>query len=174
MLKFLVFKRVLNKLLLETEWSEFMLIWKFRNFAIFLKFFSIISLFKRFSLQFQLTGKIVPLPSTDTMFLRFFIQKSIIFFFSSVHFINKILKPKCKTPFSKLHKNWKRETLPKWFFVYKQLERCQNEYYPDILNLISFCRRTFLQVPIFPIYMLTRNFFSKIHRDGIKKIFRNI
>ena len=36
---------------------------------------------------------------------------------------------------------WKEETLPKWFFISKKLEKCQNEYYLDNLNFISFCRR---------------------------------
>ena len=41
------------------------------------------------------------------------------------------------------------ETLPKLFFIYKQLEKCQNEYYPNNLNLISFCRRISLHVLLF-------------------------
>ena len=36
---------------------------------------------------------------------------------------------------------WERETLTKWFFIYKELDKCQNEYYPDNPNLISFLRR---------------------------------
>ena len=35
------------------------------------------------------------------------------------------------------------ETLPKCFFIFKQLEKYQNEYYPYNINLIRFCRRTF-------------------------------
>ena len=38
-------------------------------------------------------------------------------------------------------RKWERETFPKWFFIYKQLDKCQNEYYPDNGNIISFCRR---------------------------------
>ena len=30
------------------------------------------------------------------------------------------------------------ETLLKWFFTFNQLEKFQNEYYPDNLNLIRF------------------------------------
>ena len=41
------------------------------------------------------------------------------------------------------------ETLPKLFFIYKQLDKCQNEYYPNNLNLISFCRRISLHVLLF-------------------------
>ena len=38
-------------------------------------------------------------------------------------------------------RKWETETLPKWFFIYKQFDKCQNEYYPDNRNIISFCRR---------------------------------
>ena len=55
--------------------------------------------------------------------------------------IKKYLKKKkkpskvsIKTRFRKLE----GETLPKWFFIYKQLEKCQNEYYSDNINLINF------------------------------------
>ena len=35
-------------------------------------------------------------------------------------------------------RKWEGETLPKWFFIFKELEKCPNEYYPDNLNLIIF------------------------------------
>ena len=30
------------------------------------------------------------------------------------------------------------DTLPEWFFIYKQLQKCQKECYPDNQNLIKF------------------------------------
>ena len=46
------------------------------------------------------------------------------------------------------------EALPKWFFIFNQLENeWQNEYYLDNLNLTSFCSRTSLQLLMFPIYI---------------------
>ena len=35
-------------------------------------------------------------------------------------------------------RKWEREALPKRFFIFKQLGKCQNEYYPYDLNLIGF------------------------------------
>ena len=52
---------------------------------------------------------------------------------------------------------WDRENLPKWFFIDKKLEKCQNEYYPDNLDLISLCRRTSLHVPMLPVSLVNRN-----------------
>ena len=34
-------------------------------------------------------------------------------------------------------RKWEGETLPKWFFIYKQLSKCQNEYYFKNLGLTS-------------------------------------
>ena len=34
-------------------------------------------------------------------------------------------------------RKWEGETIPKWFFIFKQLEKCQNKYYPDNLNLVK-------------------------------------
>ena len=45
-------------------------------------------------------------------------------------------------------------------FILKQREKCQNEYYPDNLNLISLCRCTSLHVLMFPISLLKRNLSS--------------
>ena len=53
-----------------------------------------------------------------------------------------------------LHKNG---TLPKWFFIYQQLDKWQNEYYPDNLNLISFCSRISLHVLMVLVSLLKRN-----------------
>ena len=44
-----------------------------------------------------------------------------------------------------LCRKWEGETLPKSFFIYKQLDKCQNEYYPDNPNLIRF-----FQTNLFP------------------------
>ena len=97
-------------LLLETEWSEVMLMWWFVSIKFnrcFLKFSFLLSLFKRFLVISNVTGKTVPLPSKDvTFFLWYFTQKCIIFFFSVAHFFNRIVKTKCKTPFSKLLKGY--------------------------------------------------------------------
>ena len=46
-------------------------------------------------------------------------------------------------------RKWEVETLRKWLFVYKQLEKCQSEYYTDNLNWVKFCRHTSLHVPHF-------------------------
>ena len=55
---------------------------------------------------------------------------------------------------------WEGETLPKWFFIFKQRGKCQNKYYPDNLNLMSSCRRASLHVLMFPISLLERNLWS--------------
>ena len=80
-LKLLTFKRLLNKLLLESEWSEVMLIWLFVSFKFIrssLKFYFLKSFFKWFSLQFQLHHKNCPFfiyryhyGGTVLLFLRF-------------------------------------------------------------------------------------------------------
>ena len=57
-------------------------------------------------------------------------------------------------------KEWEGEILIKWFFIYKQLEKCQNKYYPDNLSLIRFCRRTSLHVLMFPVSLLKKNLWS--------------
>ena len=54
----------------------------------------------------------------------------------------KVLKQTFGISIKKFCKKWEGETLPKWFFIFKQLEKWQNEFYPYNLNLISFCRRT--------------------------------
>ena len=83
---------------------------------------------------------------------------------------------------------------------FKQLEKCQNQYFHDNLNLISFCPRTSLHVPHFStkkesviilkmtnfwrinlaifhdikkveIYFPYGAFVSRIYKDGIKNIF---
>ena len=57
-------------------------------------------------------------------------------------------------------REWGGEIFPKWLFIYKQLEKCQNEYYNDNLNWVSFCRRSPLHVLMFPISLLKRNLWS--------------
>ena len=54
----------------------------------------------------------------------------------------KVFKTKIWISIKKLCRKWERETLPNRFFIFKQLEKYQNEYYPYNLNLMSFCRRT--------------------------------
>ena len=35
-------------------------------------------------------------------------------------------------------RKWEGEILPKLFFIFKQLEKCQNEYYPEsLLNHVA-------------------------------------
>ena len=95
MLKLLAFKWPLNKLLLEKEWSEFMLIWWFvsiRFIKSFLKFSWLISLFK----QFSFTEKTVHFPSTDIIMVALLCFSSA--FFALLFFLNKIVKPRCKIP----------------------------------------------------------------------------
>ena len=57
-------------------------------------------------------------------------------------------------------RKWERETFPKWFFIYKQLDKCQNEYYPENPNITRFCRRTSLHVLMFPNFLLKKNLWS--------------
>ena len=57
-------------------------------------------------------------------------------------------------------RKWQGETLPKWFFISKQLEKCQNKYYPDNPNLMSSCKRASLHILLFPISLLERNLWS--------------
>ena len=51
----------------------------------------------------------------------------------------------------------KNGTLPKWFFIYQQLDKWQNEYYPDNLNLIRFCSRISFHVLMVLISLLKWN-----------------
>ena len=46
-------------------------------------------------------------------------------------------------------RKWKVELFAKWLFVYKQLKKCQSEYYTDNLHWVKFCRHTSLHVPHF-------------------------
>ena len=71
--------------------------------------------------------------------------------------MEKFLKQTFEVLIKTFWRKWKGQTLPKWTFIFKQLEKCQNEYYPGNLNLISFCIRTSLPVLIFPISLLKRN-----------------
>ena len=108
-----------------------------------------------------------------------------------------------------LCRKWEEETLPKWSFIYKQLEKWQNECYTDNLDWVRFCRLTFLYVlmresvtilkianiwrknlvifqdvkklkcifliaHLFLIFVNKESFFSRIYRDGIKKLFHDI
>ena len=57
-------------------------------------------------------------------------------------------------------RKWEGETRPKWFFIYKSLEKCQKEYYPDNQNSISFCRCTSLHVLMFPVSLPKQNLWS--------------
>ena len=96
MLQDVVFKRLLNELLLKTEWSEVMLIWCFISIKFirsFLKFYFLIFLFKQFPLQFQLNWRNCTFSiyryhydSTVLFFFCLMSQKSIIFVFSYAHF----------------------------------------------------------------------------------------
>ena len=95
-------------LLLETEWSEVILIWLFVSIKFtrsFLKLSFLISLFKRFPLQFAYTN--------ITFFLRFFQSEWRHLVFSFAHFLNKIVKPKRETSFSKLLKGYICYEFPK-------------------------------------------------------------
>ena len=99
-------------LLLETEWSEVMLIWwfvsiksikSFLKFSFFNIFIQTIPLVISISLE-----KLSPLPSTDIIMVTLFCFSSVFFsseryhfLFFFYHFFNKMVKPKCKTPFSK-------------------------------------------------------------------------
>ena len=54
--------------------------------------------------NFNFTEKAVHFPSTDiTFFLLFFYSESYHLLFFFYLFFSKVLKPKCKTPFSKLN-----------------------------------------------------------------------
>ena len=68
-------------------------------------------------------------------------------------------------------RKWEGETLAKWFFIYKQLEKCQNEYYPDNPNLISFWRRILasLHILMFPISLLKKESVIILKMDKLLK-----
>ena len=117
MLKLLAFKWLLNKLSLETEWSEVMLIWRFvsiRFINSFLKLCYLISLFNDFPCNFNFTGKTVLFPSTDIIMVAllcfssafFSSERYLLLFFA--HVFKNIVKPKCKTTLSKLLKDYIR------------------------------------------------------------------
>ena len=97
-----VFKGVIG------EWWEVMLLWWFvwiKFIKSFLKFSFLIFLFKW--IPFKFIGKTVPFHSTDvTVFLLLVLLRkaSLSTFFS--YFLNKILKPKSKTLFSKFLKGY--------------------------------------------------------------------
>ena len=97
-----VFKGVIG------EWWEVMLLWWIfwiKFIKSFLKFSFLIFLFKR--IPFKFIGKTVPFHSTDvTVFLLLVLLRkaSLSTFFS--YFLNKILKPKSKTLFSKFLKGY--------------------------------------------------------------------
>ena len=114
MLKLLVFKWLLNRVLLETECSEFMLFWRFASVKFirsFLKFPFLIYLFKQFLFSYQHHWK--HHSSTDIIMVTLFCFSSVFFprnasfscFFLSYCF-NSIVKPKCKTPINKLLKGY--------------------------------------------------------------------
>ena len=60
--------------------------------------------------------------------------------------------------YQSISQKWK--PVPKWFFIFKQLENCQNKCYRDNSNFIRFCRRTSLHVLMFPISVLKINLWS--------------
>ena len=68
----------------------------------------------------------------------------------------KFLKQTFEVSIKIFCRKWEGENLPKWFFIYKQLEKCQIEYYSDNLNLKRFCRRTSLHVFMLPISLLKK------------------
>ena len=57
-------------------------------------------------------------------------------------------------------RKWEGGALLEWFFIIKQLKKCQSDYYPDNLRLISFCRPTSLYVLMFSISLLKTNLWS--------------
>ena len=73
---------------------------------------------------------------------------------------SKVLKQTCEFSIKIFCWEWEGENISKGFFIYKQLDKCQNEYYPDNINSVSFCRRISLHVIIFPISLLKRNMWS--------------
>ena len=112
MLKLLTFKWILNELLLETEWSEVMLIWWFVSIKFVRSSFKILFFKCLYSnnspCNFNFTGKAVHFPSIDIIMVALFCFFSV-FFFRKYHlliffcqFFNKTVNPKCKIPFSKL------------------------------------------------------------------------
>ena len=72
----------------------------------------------------------------------------------------KFLKQRFEVFIKTFCEKWEGEVFPKWLFIYKQLEKCQNKYYNDNINWVSFCRRTSLHVLIFPFFLLKRNLWS--------------
>ena len=53
-----------------------------------------------------------------------------------VQYIKKFFKQIFEVSIKIFCSKWEGETLPKWFFIYKQLDKYQNEYYPDNENKI--------------------------------------
>ena len=44
----------------------------------------------------------------------------------------KFLKQTFEVSIKKFCRKPEEQTFPKWFFIFKQLGKCQNEYYPSI------------------------------------------
>ena len=108
--KNMAFLWLLDELLLETEWSE-VIIWWFVSIKLIKYFFIfsfLISLFKwsihckncPFSIYRYHYGSMV------LFFLCFFFIRKAPSFCFFVHFLNKVVKIKYKTPFSKLYKGY--------------------------------------------------------------------
>ena len=51
----------------------------------------------------------------------------------------KVFKTRFDVSIKTFCRKWEGEALLKLFFVYKKLDKCQNEYYPYNLKLISSC-----------------------------------
>ena len=83
----------------------------------------------------------------------------------------KVFKQTFEVSIKTFCRKWEVETLPKRFFIFKELKKCQNEYYPYNLNLISFCRLTLFPHNTLVSYFLTRNFLIQEYIGAELRIF---
>ena len=80
----------------------------------------------------------------------------------------KFLKQTFELSIKTFCRKWEGKTFPKWLVIYKQLDKCHNEYYADNSDLISFCRRFSFHLIMFPITLL-KGICDHIENDKLLK-----
>ena len=79
----------------------------------------------------------------------------------------KVLKQIFEVCVQTFCRKWEGETLPKWFFNFKQIEKCQNDNYPDKRKFNTFLQCYLLAILMLPISLLKRNLLSYCYFSAI-------